>query len=99
MGLARFGDEVVTPEATRVVGRSEAKGVLGVITRLDVAGRDRLLHQAADKSRSRRVRAEKLRNRVGDGLPGRRVGELSPEELEELLGRPRDEAFDGVGEN
>jgi hypothetical protein len=42
---------------------------------------------------------EKAWHRIGIGPAAARLGELSPEELEELLGRPRDEPFDGVGED
>jgi hypothetical protein len=42
---------------------------------------------------------EKARDRIGVGTAGGRHWELSPKELEQLLGRPRDEPFDGVGED
>src|SRR2546427_222243 len=42
---------------------------------------------------------EKAWTRVGVRPAAARLGELSPKELEQLLGRPRDEPFDGVGED
>jgi hypothetical protein len=42
---------------------------------------------------------EKARNRLGVGAAAAWLGELSPKELEQLLGRPRDEPLDGVGDD
>src|SRR5215470_3152281 len=98
VGFPRLGGEVIAPESRCAVRGGEAEGVLGMIARLPVAGRDRLLHQASDKRRRRRVSTEKLRDRVGNGLAGRGIGELSPKEFEQLLRRPSDESLYGVGE-
>src|SRR4030095_15654686 len=67
--------------------------------RLRIAGGHRLLHQALDEGVSGGMAGEKARNRIGIGLAAGRIWQLRPQELEKLLGRPRDEPFDGVGED
>jgi hypothetical protein len=70
-----------------------------MVDRLRIAGRHRLLHQALDEGTSGGMAGEEAPNRLGLGPTAGRLGELSPKELEQLFGRPRDEPFNGVGED
>ena len=97
--LACLRHEAIAAESARAIHSGEAEGVLGMVDRLRIAGRHRLLHQPLDEGASGGMAGEKAWNRIGVGPAAARLGELSSKELEQLLGRPRDEPFDGVGED
>jgi len=98
-GLACLRHQAIAAEAARAIRGGEAECVLGMVGHLRIAGRHRLLHQALDEPAGGGMPGEKARKRIGIGPAAGLVGELSPEELEQLLGRPRDEPFDRVGED
>jgi hypothetical protein len=95
-GLACLRHKAIAAESGCAILCGEAEGVLGMVDRLRIAGRHGLLHQALDEGAPGGMASEKAWHCIGVGSAAGRVGELSPQELEQLLGRPRDEPFDGV---
>jgi hypothetical protein len=77
----------------------EPERVLGVVGDLRVAGRDGPLPHALDEGKRRGVSAEEARKGVGVGPAGGWIGELRPEELQQLFGRARHEPVHGVGQD
>jgi hypothetical protein len=81
--FARLGEPVIAAEPARAVRRGEQEGVLRVVARLRVAGRDWFLRQSLDEGGGGGVAGEKAGYRVRSGLAGDRVRQLGPEKGEQ----------------
>jgi hypothetical protein len=64
-----------------------------------LAARADASHQALDEATAAGMAGEKARHRIRVGPATGRIAELRPKELEQFLGRPRDEPLDGVAED